>query len=134
MNRVAGKVAVITGGSLGIGRACAQRRGEEGATVSILDIREREGKAAVSEMQASGIRAAFFKVDITRERKIQKAFAQIEKDFGSIDVLVNNAGIPGVAKPTHEVSEKEWDVVNERGSPPYEQDGRSPVCTFTNQS
>jgi NAD(P)-dependent dehydrogenase (short-subunit alcohol dehydrogenase family) len=111
MSRVLNKVAIVTGGAIGIGRACACRLGQEGASVAIVDVAEKIGKESVASLKAEGVSAKFYKADVSRERKVRKTFEQIEKDFGSIDILVNNAGISGVAKPTHEVQEKEWDAV-----------------------
>ena len=109
MNRLAGKVAIITGAAVGIGRAIAQRMAEEGARVALLDVLENEGRAAESELRGQG--AAYWKCDVSREAEISSVFAEVERAFGRIDIVVNNAGVAGANKPTHEISEAEWDFV-----------------------
>lgn len=111
MDRVRGKTCVITGAALGIGRACAIRLGEEGARLALFDVLDAEGAALVAELTARGIEAGYWHVDVSREAEVAAAMAAAKARFGRIDVLVNNAGIAGVNKPTHEVTEAEWDRV-----------------------
>ncbi len=111
MGRMEGKVAIVTGGALGIGRATSLLLAKEGAAVAVTDISDNEGSEVVSEIQGHGGVAQYWHVDVTDEKEIRQAFPEIYKKFGRIDVLVNNAGIHGVNKPTHEVTEKEWDEV-----------------------
>ena len=108
MNRLKDKVAIITGAALGIGAACARRMSEEGASVAILDLHEAEGKALAA---ALGAKARFWRCDIAKEADVKRVFAEVEAQFGRIDILVNNAGVSGANKPTHELSEEEWDFV-----------------------
>jgi len=109
MNRLSGKVAIVTGAAVGIGRAIAQRMAEEGARVALLDVLEDEGATAETELHDKG--AAFWKCDVSRESEIRAVFAEVERAFGRIDILVNNAGVSGANKPTHELTEAEWDFV-----------------------
>jgi NAD(P)-dependent dehydrogenase (short-subunit alcohol dehydrogenase family) len=109
MDRLKGKVAIITGAAMGIGRATAIRMAGEGAQVALLDIADREGQALATDLAASG--AHYWHCDVTREADIARTFADVVRRFGRLDVLVNNAGIAGVDKPTHEVTEAEWDLV-----------------------
>ena len=111
MDRVRGKTCVITGAALGIGRACAIRLGEEGARLALFDVLDAEGAALVSELAARGFDAGYWHVDVSRESEVASAMKAAQDRFGRIDVLVNNAGIAGVNKPTHEVTEAEWDKV-----------------------
>ncbi|KRD79747.1 glucose 1-dehydrogenase [Lysobacter sp. Root983] len=111
MNRVKGKICIITGGSLGIGRACAQRLAEEGARIAIFDLLDEPGHAAIDAIQARGAQARYWHVEIADERSVAAAVAGVAAHFGAIDVLVNNAGIAGANKPTHEITEAEWDRV-----------------------
>ncbi|MCZ2096920.1 MAG: SDR family oxidoreductase, partial [Anaerolineae bacterium] len=111
MGRLENKVALITGGALGIGRATCELFAREGATVAVTDILEREGQALAGEIAASGGRAAFWRLDVASEASVRETVKAIVERFGRIDILVNNAGLSGVDKPTHEISEEEWDAV-----------------------
>jgi NAD(P)-dependent dehydrogenase (short-subunit alcohol dehydrogenase family) len=111
MDRVKDKVCVITGAALGIGRACAQRLAEEGAKVALFDVADADGREVCRDLVARGFTVRYWHVEVTSEAAVAEAMAQVASAFGRIDVLVNNAGIAGVNKPTHEVSEAEWDRV-----------------------
>ncbi len=111
MNRVAGKVAVVTGGALGIGRASAIRLAEEGAAVAVLDINDDAGKAVAAEIEGSGGQAGYWHVDVADEEAIRQCYEEVAERFGGLHVLVNNAGIAGVDKPTDEVSREEWETL-----------------------
>jgi NAD(P)-dependent dehydrogenase (short-subunit alcohol dehydrogenase family) len=111
MQRVKDKSIIVTGGALGIGKATSLLCAQHGAKVAVTDINDEEGKKVVNEIQASGGHAHFWHLNTADEKEVQKVFNDINKEFGKIDVLVNNAGIAGVNKPTHEISEKEWDAL-----------------------
>ncbi|GIK50084.1 MAG: glucose 1-dehydrogenase [Hyphomonadaceae bacterium] len=111
MNRLKDKVAVITGAALGIGAATARRLGEEGAAVALLDLHGAEGEALAARLDAAGIKARFWPCDVAKEAEVKRVFGEVENHFGRIDVLVNNAGVSGANKPTHELTEEEWDFV-----------------------
>ena len=111
MNRVASKVAIVTGGCLGIGRACVQRLAEEGAAVGILDVMDEQGQALAKEMCSKGHRVGYWHADVSNEAQTQAAIDAVVAQFGSLSVLVNNAGIAGTNKPTHQLTEAEWDRV-----------------------
>ena len=111
MNRVQGKVCLVTGAALGIGRACALRLAQEGAKVALFDVRDAEGEALAKELRTQGHEAAYWNVDVSREAEVSAAMDAVAARFGGMHVLVNNAGIAGANKPTHELSEAEWDRV-----------------------
>lgn len=111
MDRLKGKVAAITGAALGLGRATATRMAEEGAHVAVLDVLEMEGAAVAAELSARGLAARFWRCDVAKEAEVERVLGEIAQHFGRLDVLVNNAGVSGVNKPTHEVTEAEWDFV-----------------------
>ncbi|MFN8719361.1 MAG: SDR family NAD(P)-dependent oxidoreductase [Rhodospirillales bacterium] len=111
MDRLKGKVAIVTGGSVGIGRACVARMSEEGAKVAIFDVMDAEGIALAEDLAAKGRDVVFMSVDVSDEAAVASAVGAVAARFGRLDVLVNNAGISGAAKPTHEVTEAEWDRV-----------------------
>jgi 3-oxoacyl-[acyl-carrier protein] reductase len=93
MKRLANKVAVITGGARGIGKATAKRFGAEGASICIWDVLEEAGEETVPELSEEGIQAMFVKVDTTDQESVKEAAQQVVDEFGQIDILVNNAGI-----------------------------------------
>lgn len=111
MNRLASKVAVVTGAALGLGRATALRMAEEGAAVAILDILDAEGQALAAEMRSQGRDVQYFRCDVSNEDAVRQALHAVVTRFGRIDILVNNAGVAGVSKPTDQLTEAEWDWV-----------------------
>ena len=111
MNRVQGKTCIVTGGAVGIGHACVQRLAEEGAAVAIFDRMDGEGQALADAITHAGGNARYWHVDVTREADVARAIDEVADHFGGVDVLVNNAGISGSTKLTHEISEAEWDLV-----------------------
>ena len=111
MGRLTNKVAIVTGGAMGIGRATCLALAREGAAVAVTDIADDQGQGTVEEILRSGGRARYWHVDVGDESAVKQAFSDIHAAFGRIDVLVNNAGICGKNKPTHELSEQEWDRV-----------------------
>ena len=88
--RLEGKVALITGGAAGIGKATAQIFAREGATVVICDVSEDLGNALVKTL---GTNACFYQVDVTNREEVQKWVDDVAAKYGHIDILVNNAGI-----------------------------------------
>jgi NAD(P)-dependent dehydrogenase (short-subunit alcohol dehydrogenase family) len=111
MKRLDEMVVVVTGGALGIGRACAILMAREGAAVAVLDTDEIAGAAVVEDIRKAGGNARFWRCDVSHENEVAEAFRDAAARFGRIDVLVNNAGISGANKPTHELTEQEWDHV-----------------------
>lgn len=92
MNRLKGKIALVTGAARGIGEAIARAFVAEGAQVYLTDIKDRQGRAAADEL---GERAAYFRLDVREESEWRAALERIIASHGRIDVLVNNAGITG---------------------------------------
>lgn len=111
MDRVKNKIAIITGGAVGIGRSACILLAREGATVAVTDIDRIEGEKTVADICKEGGIAAFWKMDTADEKEVADTYKKITDKFGRIDVLVNNAGILGANKPTHEITEAEWDQV-----------------------
>lgn len=111
MERLRDKVAIVTGGAVGIGRAAATRMAEEGAAVAIFDCQDQEGEALASELVKRGLKAHYWHCDVGFEASVRSAVDSVKGHFGHIHVLVNNAGISGTNKPTHELTEEEWDQV-----------------------
>ena len=107
MKRILGKTCIVTGASLGIGRACALRLAEEGGRVALFDVLDDDGSALRDELRASGHDAEYWHVDVSSEASVRAAVDEVAAHFGSVDVLVNNAGI-AASTSHHEVSEAEW--------------------------
>ncbi|MEX1258246.1 MAG: glucose 1-dehydrogenase [Gemmatimonadota bacterium] len=111
MGRVAGKVAVVTGGAVGIGAACCRMLAREGASVAVTDVQNAAGGALVREILDAGGVARYWHLDVGDEAECARVLGEVAKKLGEITVLVNNAGIAGPNKPTHEIEEAEWDRV-----------------------
>ena len=111
MNRLKDKVCIVTGAALGIGQACALRLAQEDAHIAVFDILDIEGEGLATELKAQGFDAAYWHVDVANEAEVARAIADVAARSGAVHVLVNNAGIAGVNKPTHELTEAEWDHV-----------------------
>lgn len=111
MDRLKGKVAVITGAAAGLGRATAIRMAEEGAAVAILDVQDAPGEALATELAGRGLKARFWHCEVQKEDEVAWVIDAAARHFGRLDVLVNNAGVAGANKPTHELTEAEWDWV-----------------------
>jgi len=111
MRRMEAKAVIVTGGALGIGRATCELLAREGANVAVVDLLDEEGRELASKIGRAGGTARYWRADVARESDVQRVFREIGEAFGRIDVLVNNAGISGANKPTHELSEEEWDRV-----------------------
>jgi NAD(P)-dependent dehydrogenase (short-subunit alcohol dehydrogenase family) len=111
MGRVDGKVAIVTGGAAGIGKAACLMLAKEGARVAVVDVSDQAGQDVVSEITAKGGTAAYWHADVSEESEVSAAFRDIATTYDRIDVLVNNAGIHGVAKPSDEIEEDEFDRI-----------------------
>ena len=107
---LAGRVAVVTGGARGIGRAIAERMLASGASVALWD---RDGSQAASTAAELGDRASAHAVDQTDERAVHAAAEATLARHGRVDVLVNNAGITGGNAPTWQLPSAEWRAVLE---------------------
>jgi len=118
MGRVDEKVCIVTGSAHGIGRAAAERLADEGGHVAVVDIDETAGEEVARAIDDQGGSAQFWSLDVSDEDAVERVFAEVADTFGGIDVLVNNAGITGANKPTHELTEEEWEevmAINEKG-------------------
>jgi 3-oxoacyl-[acyl-carrier protein] reductase len=104
------RVALVTGGARGIGRAIAFRLAEDGAKVAIVDLAENGAETAREVEQATGRATTFVRADISKEEEAKAAVAAIETALGPVDILVNNAGITRDGL-TLVMSESDWDAV-----------------------
>lgn len=106
--RVAGKVAIVTGGASGIGRATAERFASEGAIVVVADVDEAGGRATVSTAQAEGGDAHFIRTDMTDPSQVQRLVDETVSLFGRLDVLHNNAFWAALNSPVVDTSDADW--------------------------
>ena len=102
MDRLKGKVAVITGAASGMGRATAIKFAGEGAAVVIADLNVEGGEASVRDCKENAGRAVFQKTDVSAEAEIKALVARAIKEFGRLDIIYNNAGIGGAIGPLEE--------------------------------
>ena len=110
MTRLAGKVALITGAGTGIGRAIALAFAREGASVAVAGRRLEKVKETASEIEKQGGAALALQCDVSRAKDADRAAAQTAKEFGKLNVLVNNAGTLSVST-VDSISEEDWDRV-----------------------
>lgn len=106
-----GKVAVITGGTSGIGRDTAVLFGQNGAKVVVAGRRDAEGEETVALVRKAGGDALFVKTDVSKSGDVQALIEKTLKKFGRIDAAFNNAGIEGDWMPLTDVTEQNWDAV-----------------------
>lgn len=112
MSRLAGRVAVVTGGAAGLGRALAARLRAEGAEVAIADIDGERARATAEELGGLAVRA-----DVTSSASVGAMRDAVIERFGEVDIIINNAGIH-IQKLAVELSDEEWDAIqhtNARG-------------------
>jgi 3-oxoacyl-[acyl-carrier protein] reductase len=119
MVALTGKVALVTGAGRGIGRAIAERLGEDGASVIVnYNFSENLAQEAVSAIVARGGRALALQADISKLSEVRRLFQEAEDHLGQLDILINNAGI-GLLRPTVEMTEEEFDrlfTLNTKGT------------------
>jgi len=108
--RLEGKVAIVTGGAQGMGRAISLRYAEEGASVVVADMNLVGAEGVAKEILASGGQAAAVSVDVRDQAQVQNMVETAVTQFGGLDVLVNNAGV-GKIIPFLETTEADWDFM-----------------------
>jgi len=111
--RLKDKVAIVTGGGVGIGKAYAQGLAKEGAKIVVADIQDAEAKKVAADIKQEGGEALAVAVDVTSAEKTQAMAAATLKQYGRIDILVNNAGLYSALKKKNfmEIDGDEWDRV-----------------------
>ncbi|HBK33543.1 TPA: short-chain dehydrogenase [Candidatus Uhrbacteria bacterium] len=115
--RLQDKVAIVTGGGSGIGRAIAFLFIQEGAKVVVADWSTQGGQETVDLIEKQGGQSVFVKTDVSKESDVKQMVDECVKMYGRVDILVNNAGIEK-GEPLHEMTQEDWDqvmAVNARG-------------------
>lgn len=107
MNRVKGKVALVTGAGLGLGRAAALMLAREGAKVVVTDIKEAEGDAVADEIVSAGGEAMFLHHDVADANAWRRVVTSAVSRFGGLDILVNNAGV-ALAANVEDTTDEQW--------------------------
>ncbi len=110
MTALDGTTAIVTGGASGIGRAICGRFADEGAAVAVVDIDESGADATAGAIADAGGRAIAVTTDLRVPDDIAAAVARVGDEFGSIDVLVNNAGVMDALRPPLSVSLPQWEL------------------------
>lgn len=109
--RLAGQVAIVTGAARGLGRATALRLAREGAAVVVNDLRQELAVAVVREIESAGGRALLHVADVANEGQVQAMVAAAVERFGTVDVLVNNAGLMRTTRPAENIPLDEWQLL-----------------------
>ncbi len=113
MDDLLGKVSIVTGAAMGIGREIALRLARDGSDVVVVDIEKEPAQEVVKEIQSGGRKSLFFETDVARWDQVKAMVEGILKDFKGIDILINNAGIVGPVVPVWEYGVEDWDRVME---------------------
>ncbi|PWA10373.1 short-chain dehydrogenase [Pueribacillus theae] len=109
--RLENKVAVITGGGGGIGRATAIRFSKEGANVMVADMNEETGQETAQMIRDNGGHAEFLRTDVTEPEQVEQLVKKAVDTYGKIDIMVNNAGISHIEAKIPDVPVETWDKV-----------------------
>ncbi len=138
--QLTGKVALVTGAGLGIGKAAALLLAREGARIGALEVHGDDAKQTVEEINKGGGQAIVLEADVSSPQAMQSAVGELAEKFGGIDIVLANAGINGVWAPIEELEPEEWDrtqSINLKGTfltikyayPHLKQNGGSIVVT-----
>lgn len=108
--RLEGKVALVTGGARGIGKAISERLAEEGATIAIVDIMQQVAEETAAEFKAKGWEASAYSADVSKFESAETTIKAVVEKYGTLDILVNNAGITRDTLILR-MTDEDWDKV-----------------------
>ena len=109
MKRLENKVALITGGTSGIGLGCAERFAEEGAKVIIVSRNTERGAGVELKLQAQGKNVKFIACDVSDRKSVEALRRKVIEQYGRLDVLMNNAGVLRTGS-LEEITDEDWDL------------------------
>lgn len=113
MDDLSGKVSIVTGAAMGIGREIALRLARDGSDVVVVDIEKELAQEVVKKIQSGGRKSLFFETDVARWEQVKAMVDAVVGKFNRVDILINNAGIVGPVVPVWEYPVEEWDRVME---------------------
>ena len=103
-----GRVAIVTGSGTGLGRGISQELAEAGACVAVVEIDAQSARVAAEELAEAGVESRAYPADVADSKQVDDAFAAVLRDFGRLDIVVNNAGISRVGPHTQDVTDDDW--------------------------
>jgi NAD(P)-dependent dehydrogenase (short-subunit alcohol dehydrogenase family) len=103
-----GRVAIVTGAGTGLGRGIAEELAKEGTQIAVAEIDEASAERAAAELAALGPAARAYPTDVATREQVDATFDAVVRDFGRLDVVVNNAGISRVGPHTQDVTDEDW--------------------------
>jgi NAD(P)-dependent dehydrogenase (short-subunit alcohol dehydrogenase family) len=111
MDRFSEKVVVVTGAGRGIGLACAESFAEAGASVALVDVNQEEAESEVDRLRAGGRSVLACGCDVSSSEDVRRTVDRVVERFGTVDVLVNNAGVLRITTPMEDIEDAEWDLI-----------------------
>jgi NAD(P)-dependent dehydrogenase (short-subunit alcohol dehydrogenase family) len=103
-----GRIAIVTGSGTGLGRGIAEELATEGAFIAVAEIDAPSGEQAAAELARHGVEARAYPTDVSKREQVDATFEAVARDFGRIDIVVNNAGISRVGPHTQDVTDEDW--------------------------
>ena len=107
-----GKVAIVTGGAMGMGRACVEGFVKEGANAVIADVDIKTAEDLAKKLSADAVKVLAVKTDVSQQAEVSNVVSKTMEEFGRIDILVNNAGIGSEQVNFVDLEEGQWDLIN----------------------